>query len=374
MSEDETIESVQRMGRDFRVAAKTLGDAEARFLVDAYYTFQEVRKALNNQQKQLEKEEPGKKSEPSEVIKYVGGNAKTLESQMKAALDYYSATHPMGSWMRAHVGLGPVISAGLLAHIDIKKAPTVGHIWRFAGLDPSLAWVGRKRAEKAVAEARGGPPPQHIGPVPLKFPTKPAVLAALGLEESNLPRWIWDTKTSKDLISALSKRPWNASLKLLCWKLGESFTKHQNRPGCYYGQIYAKRKVQEIFKNEAGDFSDQAVATLIKVKIGKSTDAYRWYSGQLTAEDSQTFWTSPIGERLNLASKLANKPGSGVQMLPPQRILLRSQRYAVKLFLSHLHHAWYELEYGKPPPLPYPIAHLGHVHFITPDKAAAKRA
>ena len=48
--------------------------------------------------------------------------------------------------------------------------------------------------------------------------------------------------------------------------------------------------------------------------------------------------------------------------LPPARIHLRATRYAVKAFLSALHEIWYFHEYGTLPPLPYPIAHLGHAH------------
>jgi hypothetical protein len=34
----------------------------------------------------------------------------------------------------------------LLARIDIVKAPTAGHIWRYAGLDPTVRWnKGEKR-------------------------------------------------------------------------------------------------------------------------------------------------------------------------------------------------------------------------------------
>ncbi len=50
--------------------------------------------------------------------------------------------------------------------------------------------------------------------------------------------------------------------------------------------------------------------------------------------------------------------------LPPGQIDARSRRYAVKLFLSHLQLVWYEKHYGEKPPLPYPIAILGHAHMI----------
>jgi hypothetical protein len=53
-------------------------------------------------------------------------------------------------------------------------------------------------------------------------------------------------------------------------------------------------------------------------------------------------------------------------MLPPAQIDNRARRYAVKLFLAHLHHVWYETEFGEAPPKPYPIAIMGHAHYIMP--------
>ena len=50
--------------------------------------------------------------------------------------------------------------------------------------------------------------------------------------------------------------------------------------------------------------------------------------------------------------------------LPDGRLHLRAQRYAVKLFLAHWHEVAYRNRYDKAPPLPYPIAHLGHAHVI----------
>ena len=53
-------------------------------------------------------------------------------------------------------------------------------------------------------------------------------------------------------------------------------------------------------------------------------------------------------------------------ILPDGHIHARAKRYAVKLFLAHLHSVWYEIEFGREPPLPYAIAILGHAHHIKP--------
>jgi hypothetical protein len=92
----------------------------------------------------------------------------------------------------------------------------------------------------------------------------------------------------------------------------------------------------ELVKNEAGAFANQAAEKLEKFKIGKTTDAYKAYS---------------IGK------------------LPPAHIHARAKRVAVKMFLSHLHQVWYEVEFGKKAPVPYvfEFADKEHVHKIEPN-------
>jgi len=266
MTTDLTLTPITRLTRDLASAAITLSDSEARFLVDAYYQMQDARIRHDGQVRSM-------KDEPHEILGWLAAQSGGLEDQIKRALDKYSASHPVGEWLRAVYGIGPVIAAGLLAHIDINRAPTAGHVWAFAGLDPTKTW------------GKG------------------------------------------------QKRPWNASLKVLCWKAGESFVKQSGDEKCFYGHIYRERKALEIERNESGAFADQAAAILKNKKWNKTTDAYKAYT---------------IGR------------------LPPAHIHARARRYAVKLFLAHLHAEMYRRVLGKEPPLPYPIVHLGHTHVISP--------
>ncbi len=264
------INPLDQLTRDIRLAARTLGQGEVRFLVDYYYQMQKNRiRSYLQAGKASEGEEPGL------VLAWVMDNSKKLESNIQKVLDAHTDANEVGRWSKSITGIGPVISAGLLAHINIEKAPTVGHIWRFAGLDPSLPKVSQK------GEAR----------------------------------------------------PWNTRLKTLCWKIGESFVKVSNHQNDIYGHIYAERKALEQARNERGDFADQAREKLDQFRIGKDTDAYKFYSqGQL----------------------------------PPAHIHSRAKRYAVKIFLAHWHHVAYETAYGTPPPKPYIIEHGGHTHYIAP--------
>jgi hypothetical protein len=262
------LEPIKRLNKDLRKAAKTLTATEARFLVDQYYMMQRDRIRAAHQARTLE--EAG---EPNLMLGWLFDNTATLERNIKSALEQYAKYNPVGKWSLSIVGIGPVISAGLLAHIDITKAPTVGHIWRFAGLDPTVQW---KEGQK---------------------------------------------------------RPWNGALKRLCWIIGESFTKQSGHKDDFYGKLYLQRKVQEEAKNAAHEFADQAALALT---------SKRW------KRDTKT--------------KAAYEDG----LLPQARIHLRSQRYAVKLFLAHWHAVAYRYHYNTLPPKPYVVEHMGHAHIITP--------
>ena len=260
------LEPVVRLTRDLAASATTLSPDEARFLVDAYYAMQDNRIAADNQVRSL-----SASGEPHAVLSWLAESSGTLEKQVARALDKYSASQSLGEWARSIIGIGPVIAAGLLAHIDMNKAPTVGHIWSFAGLDPRTEW------------AKG------------------------------------------------QKRPWNAQLKTLCWKVGESFVKVSGNEKSTFGGLYRKRKELETERNDAGMFAEQAAAKLEMFKIGKGTDAYKAYS----------------------AGKL-----------PPAHIHARAKRYAVKSFLANYHEAGCHHVLGIEPPVPFIIAHdEKHVHW-----------
>lgn len=268
MSDYIELEALNKLKRDIKNAGTTLSKEEARYLVDLYYQMQEYRKVSDNQVRQLQKED---NKEPHETLAFFANNFRTLERNIKSVLQVYAESKPIGQWMLSICGIGPVISAGLMANIDITKVQTAGQIQAFAGLDPTREW--------------------HKG----------------------------------------EKRPYNARLKTLCWKIGQCFIKVQNNEEDVYGKIFAIRKAYEIERNEKGELADQAKAKLERFNIKKTTDAYKWYSQG---------------------------------KLPPAHINQRASRYAVKIFLSHLFSVWYEMEHKEKPPKPYAIAILNHAHEI----------
>jgi hypothetical protein len=315
----EVPDQIARLSRDLAEAARMMTDDEARFLVDAYYTIQEDRKRSNNQVRAL-----GENSEPNSVLVWFAQQNKTLEGQLQRALDRYTQGHVMGEWMRKIHGIGPVIAAGILSYIDMQRCPTAGHIWAFAGwaADGQKPWVKGQR------------------------------------------------------------RPFALGFRTLLYKLGESFVKFSADERCYYGHVWRTRKDFEITRNDTGLHVAEAARALENRNYSKDTDAWAWYNAcyppgttygreRIGREHTGTAAERSAAQIAYLKSKRVEE-GKGMPMLPPAHIHARARRYAAKLFLAHLHGVWYQVEFDRPPPLPYPIQILGHAHYIPPPVPAPK--
>ena len=247
-----------------------------------------------------------KRDDPHQLVDWMSSTITVLENNIRLALGRYAQAHEMGVWAMRIVGIGPVLAAALLAHIKMEHCPTVGHIWSFGGFDPTKVW------EKG------------------------------------------------------EERPWNAKLKTIFWKIGESFAKQSNHEKDIYGKVYQIRKASEWKKNIAGEFSGKATASLVQKNYAKSTFAYPWYAGLISKEAAEEYLLEAAGSKIPVAARKATAMEIGIPMLAPAHIYSRSKRYAVKLFLSHWHYRAHEVHYGVPPPKPYVIEHLGHAHMIPP--------
>lgn len=254
-----------RFARDLRTLSVELDSRSARELVQAYYNLQDNRIAFAAQARELTKAES-----PFELVEFLSYNLGLMEKSLKNPLEAYANASVPGSWAMSQFGIGPVLAAGLLAYIDISKAPTAGSVWRYAGLDPTQKW------DKG------------------------------------------------------EKRPYNADLKTLCWKIGQSFMKFSGKDECFYGQLYKQDKARRVAKNEAGDYADFAKSILEQKNFKVNKTRKTLETGKLS--DAQ--------------------------------IDAQARRFAVKIFLSHYHAVAYQDYHGEPAPRPYIIAHGDHVHEI----------
>ena len=202
---------ISKLSLEEREASEQMPANVARYIVDAYYQAQNHRIRAHQQIVSEHRD--------SAIVARIMTDAQRAERTYRTALGRYAAAHTVGQWSLTQKGIGPVIAAGLLAHINIEHCPNVGPLWRFTGLDPSLP------------------------------------------------------KASKG-----EKRHYNTKLKTLCWKIGESFVKVSGHEDAHYGHVYLVRKEREIAKNAMCEFKDQAAEILRNKNIGKETDAYKAYS------------------------------------------------------------------------------------------------
>lgn len=302
------------LDKDIRSAARELSPGDIRVLVDHYYALQDLRLQVEGKTRAVVQE----RDEGSAfVVQTMLVRQRKLEDTVKGALASWvsaeSERHPDGptAWAFSQRGIGPVLATALAAYLPgIERLsdgepgadraseetgwertrmktkdgeiiegwkrprsvpPTVGHWWRFAGLDPTLAW------------GKG------------------------------------------------EKRPWNADLKVLCYKIGESFVKVSGQENAFYGQLYAERKAFEVEKDLRGDNAESAAKCLANGK--------RYAAGQKAVYESGH--------------------------LPQIQLHRRATRWVAKIFLAHYHEVAYFAEHRKPSPNPYVLDHVpGHAHKI----------
>jgi hypothetical protein len=323
-----SFQPLLRLTADLRAAARLLGRRQIRALVDLYYQVQEVRKVTANQR--LAGAAAG---EPNELVRWTADNWRRFEDDIKRAMLEFASSYRVGQWMLDVVGVGPVISAGLLVHLH-PLHPTVGHWYSLAGLNPDMHWLGKERAAVAVKEAVAAAGSAEAA-IPLVAKQNGMVPATLRRYASTDGKGNGRAITPANLTAGAARIPWNAGLKRLLFLTGDCFVKFSNHPKESYGTTYRQRKEYEQAKNERGDYRDQAVRSLADKNFGKDTEARRWY-----------------------------EQGK----LPPARIHLRCQRYAVKMFLSHVHTVMWWDAHNCPPPVPYAFTLAGedHRHYVPP--------
>jgi len=207
----ETSQFIRSIFRDVNEATNKMHVKEARYLVDLYYQLQDVRIRSSGQIRASE----GKPTYSLTITKQFFAIG---ETSIRNVLGRYAGQFNIGNWLQSICGIGPVLSAGFIANLDITRAKTAGQFWSFCGLNPGVEWKKK------------------------------------------------------------TKRPWSAAAKVLCFKAGSSFIKVHNNSKDFYGQYFVKRRTYEQSRNEAGELAGQAHEKLEKYNISKTTDAYKAYS------------------------------------------------------------------------------------------------
>ena len=168
-----------------------LDNNSVRKIVASYYKIQEAKASIEN----LLKDE-----DDIELVELMLDSLDSVDSIIKRPLTNYSTASVVGEWCINQYGLGPVLTAGIMSHIDITKANTAGALWRYAGFDPAAQDSG--------------------------------------------------------------KAAYNGELKNICWKIGLNFSKYANRSKCFYGHLYLQDRARRTDNNNSLMYADKAYELL----------------------------------------------------------------------------------------------------------------
>src|SRR5438132_6620574 len=113
MKNGDDFELLQRLNADLKMASKLMGRDAARGLTDFYYQIQRFRITAANQIRQ------GEAGEPNKVLEWVFTSTRRLEDDINRALGVFAAEYTVGQWLQSLTGIGNVLSAGFLSHIDV---------------------------------------------------------------------------------------------------------------------------------------------------------------------------------------------------------------------------------------------------------------
>ncbi len=277
---------------------------QALALVDLYYSLQDLRKATANQGLAISQER-NTVTDPH-LISMITEDLKRLELQTVRGLKAFAEASPLGQWCLSIAGVGPILTAGFLAHIDLKRCSCKDYR-HLRGME------------------RGKIPPHNCP----GLATAGAIHRFAGMIDPELLHW-----------GKGQRRPYNARLKQVCYHLGQCFKRTplvQDVSGeeYLYVRLYRQRKILEVERNEAGLNADRARSRLQDC-LGRRSKI---------SPEQREIWASGKLQAIGLDHRAA--------------------RYAVCLFLSHYHTVGREI-LGLPNVVPWVIEHGGHIHYIPP--------
>lgn len=208
----------KRLPRDEQPADGTVEDlstVHARWLFRFHRSLQRERLRAEQHLEQV----PAELRDP--LLRHVG-TLRACERQARESLAAFAQAHPVGRWLCAERGIGALLAAALLAHLDITRASSYRSFWRYAGLTPDAVY--------RTGRANG----------------------------------------------------WSRELRRICYLLGECLMRARHHEESHYGPLYDAYKAQEIARNARGDYEPIAIRKVASWRSHGVSEAYSVYvSGHL---------------------------------------------------------------------------------------------
>ncbi len=195
---------------DAKLAAKTMGSLEASYLVGMYQYFLNQRIAVQNRLRSLP-------DEPSNALMYMKQQMEEGEKDCRVLLECYTDNHPIASVIKQIKGIGSIISAGYVAHVDMDKAKHFPQVLAYGGYSPTAVW---RKGER---------------------------------------------------------RSYNMDFRKILILAGRSFVFSSGSPISYFGKRYKLFKTRIEWHNEQGHYADVAAKKLSMFKFDEASSTYKAY-------------------------------------------------------------------------------------------------
>ncbi len=196
-------------------------------------------------------------------------------------------------------------------------------------MDPSSVWLGKDKAAKLVNKhiATGLEGMPLIAAVALELHRKAEYVERDCIHNATFAkRKHW---TNEDLRKVAALCPYNRTMKVVCWKIGNQFNMLRNDPESFYGHQLSIRHAELDALNAAGGLKSKADQALADNRYTNADVLKTLKSGRMP--DGWVFGTA--------------------------------KRIVVKTFLFHYYQRGRELM-NLPWVKPYSIAHKDHADFI----------
>jgi hypothetical protein len=185
----------REIGKKSKFSPKTI-----KFAIGRYYQIQKNRITMSFQIMSLKQQK-----EDTTALETIYDNFVSIEKAIGTLLAEIVKKHKMWEYLQGVKGIGPILAAGLLAHLDVHRADHVSGFWKICGL--SVAEDGRALSRRK----------EHLIEMTYKD--------SAGKEQTRM---------------GIAFDPF---LKTLCYKIGESFVKSK---GIYRALYDRTRKYYEM--------------------------------------------------------------------------------------------------------------------------------
>ena len=316
--------------------------SQLRQLVDLYEQhIQRQRIAMKNRAQSFRRENDPAPGERTLLDKWAT-TYEDLEHDLKRDIKEAIQVHPMYSYMVAIRGVSYILTARLLAMLDVRKAPYASSFWKYAGLavgdfwqDPDTGKIMAPHVGYASIKSNAGA--GDTTKITIRDGVRVSVFLLSKPRENGrakvrvIPRDNWQEVRARDQLIPGFFSPYNRRLKTALHMVATSFQRTDNEA---YLDLY--REKYDYYINNRPSW-----ARCVDCGTPVTECAERYVHGDHDYRGKGKGWQTG-------------------------RIHQAAQRYMVKVYLSHVWAVWRELE-GLPVHDPYPVAKMdGHKHVHKP--------